>query len=132
MHKVEEHRWQVHGVDHAQYFPGSGVAFTPWDMCFVGIGGTLDNAFEDALENAAQCGYEVEGIEHPSNEHMKHYYPGWTKDLHVCKATECEYYNEEEESHEHCMACEMHWYVSLFIKEAKNNALGARQRVLTP
>jgi hypothetical protein len=42
------------GIDHEQYFPGVGVAYTAWDECYAGIGETLAEAIDDALENAAQ------------------------------------------------------------------------------
>lgn len=48
-----EYEVQDLGVDHEQYFPGVGVAFTKWDAVYSGIGDTLREAIEDALECAA-------------------------------------------------------------------------------
>jgi hypothetical protein len=65
-YKVSEHQWEDIGIEHSQYFPGRGTAFTEWDDVFVGIGDTPEEAAEDALEYAAQCGYELDGIEAPA------------------------------------------------------------------
>lgn len=54
---------EYHGIDYPSYWQGAGVSFTKWDNCFVGVGDTPFEAGEDALENAAQCGYDVDEIE---------------------------------------------------------------------
>jgi hypothetical protein len=48
-------RWHIEdmGVDHEQYFPGVSIAHK-WDEVYVGIGSTLAEAIDDALEQAAQ------------------------------------------------------------------------------
>jgi hypothetical protein len=48
-----------HGVDHAQYFQGCGVAFTSYDDAVTGIGDNAREAYDDALEQLASCGYDV-------------------------------------------------------------------------
>lgn len=50
------------GADHSQYFPGRGVSFTKWDLCYVGAGNSPREAIEDALEQAATCGYDVSAV----------------------------------------------------------------------
>ncbi len=42
------------GIDSPSYFPGYGIAFTPFDFCAYGIGDTEEEALEDCLEMMAQ------------------------------------------------------------------------------
>lgn len=42
------------GVDHCQYFPGVGTAYTDFDHVALGCGDNFREAFDDALENMAQ------------------------------------------------------------------------------
>lgn len=39
-----------HGVEHSDYFPGVGTAFTEWEHVYVGIGNDTREAYEDAQE----------------------------------------------------------------------------------
>jgi hypothetical protein len=48
-----EHEIVDLGLHHEQYFQGAGVAFTDWDIVFVGIGSTPHKAADDAIEQAA-------------------------------------------------------------------------------
>lgn len=57
------------GVDHCQYFTGRGTVFTAFDVVFVGIGSSASEACEDALEQAAMSGWNVDAIDNDlSNE----------------------------------------------------------------
>lgn len=49
--------WQA---DHAQYWQGHGIALTNYTHCATGCGDTLREAFEDALEDLAQQGIELQ------------------------------------------------------------------------
>ena len=53
--------WQAddHGVDHAQYFQGCGVALTRWDDVSVGAGDNPREAYEDAVEQLAMAGWDT-------------------------------------------------------------------------
>lgn len=51
-----------HGIEHAQYFQGAGVAFTQYEYCATGCGDDFAEAIEDALESMAQ-GEECDGID---------------------------------------------------------------------
>jgi len=53
--------WEVedHGVDNAQYFQGAGVAYTDWDTVATGSGNNAAEAFDDALEQLSQEGYDI-------------------------------------------------------------------------
>jgi hypothetical protein len=53
----------VHGIEAPDYFQGHGIAFTKWADCATGIGDTLIDALNDALESLAQNGWEVAPIE---------------------------------------------------------------------
>lgn len=48
-----------HGVDHCQYFPGAGLAFTDYEDCATGTGNTPREALEDALEALACSGWTL-------------------------------------------------------------------------
>jgi len=52
-----------HGIDHSQYFPGCGVAFTSFDDVVTGIGDNPAEAIDDCLEQIAMDGFDVEGME---------------------------------------------------------------------
>lgn len=49
-----------YGIGHAEYFQGHGVAYTEYEHAALGIGDTYSEALNDALENAAQQGYDVD------------------------------------------------------------------------
>lgn len=51
-----------HGVDHAQYFQGCGVAFTDFDFVTTGAGENAREAFEDAVEQLACCDWDVDKL----------------------------------------------------------------------
>ena len=48
------------GVHAEQYWQGVGVAYTEWDVVYSGIGATLREAIEDALDGAATAGVECD------------------------------------------------------------------------
>lgn len=48
-----------HGVELPNYFQGCGTAFTEFDFVQTGAGFDLKEAFDDALEQLAQCDYEI-------------------------------------------------------------------------
>lgn len=47
------------GVDHPEYFPGFGVACTPFEGCAVGVGDNAKAAYRDAVESLAQADWDV-------------------------------------------------------------------------
>jgi hypothetical protein len=61
--KVADFELRDHGVDHAQYFPGCGTAFTRFDRCYTGCGDSLAEAFSDALEQVAEDGFDARDLE---------------------------------------------------------------------
>lgn len=56
MTTVKDCRVIFHGRDFESYFPGQGVANTPYDDVFTGIGETLREAYEEAVEQAVCSG----------------------------------------------------------------------------
>lgn len=42
------------GVNHPDYFQGFGVSYTQFNHCTYGIGDTAEEAYQDALDSAAQ------------------------------------------------------------------------------
>lgn len=78
------------GVDHVDYFQGFGTSYTPFDHSTYGIGATAEEAYQDALDSAAQfspdsaidltampehCPFEGEvDEESQDNEHNPAYY----------------------------------------------------------
>lgn len=53
-----------HGVQHSQYFPGCGVAFTYFSHVVTGIGETAFEAALNAIEQIQMLGdYDTDGIE---------------------------------------------------------------------
>lgn len=52
-----------HGMEHAQYFQGCGVAFTRFAHVVTGIGENPAEAIDDCLEQIAQAGFETRGME---------------------------------------------------------------------
>jgi hypothetical protein len=57
-----------HGIESEQYFQGCGVSYTKFSDCFTGIGESAKEALEDALEQAAESDWNVEGIENKLSE----------------------------------------------------------------
>jgi hypothetical protein len=57
--KINKFELVDHGVEHEQYFQGCGVAFSEYDECYTGIGASLREALEDALEQIASNGHEI-------------------------------------------------------------------------
>lgn len=60
-----------HGTDHAQYFPGAGIALTDFEDIGTGVGNTPAQALEDALEVLAMSGWNIpEDVERELREEL--------------------------------------------------------------
>ncbi len=113
-----------HGVEHSQYFQGCGVSHTSYTDVATGIGDTPSEALNDALEQLAANGWDVEPID---------------SELELCPAQRLEWLGEEYDAHEDCApencpdetgecdhtecapegwhdGCELHWFVSVRVK----------------
>ena len=53
------------GLENPQNFTGRGVSGTEWGAVFTGVGNSYVEAANDAMEMAAQAGYDVEGLAVP-------------------------------------------------------------------
>ena len=99
---TDDYSIEDYGVDGEQYFPGVGTAYTDWDSAFTGIGETLREAIEDALENAAQGDIDTTDIDPLAG------FDSGTLDAPLHAATdECQADNE---------FCDHHHYAVLFIR----------------
>ncbi|KKK96518.1 hypothetical protein LCGC14_2661980, partial [marine sediment metagenome] len=51
-----------HGIDHCQYFPGCGIAYTNFKNVVTGTGDNPAEAIDECLDQASQGGFETEGM----------------------------------------------------------------------
>jgi hypothetical protein len=68
--KIWKYAVEDYGVDSSSYWTGVSVYGTDWDAVYVGVGDNYADAFEDAVEEIAQQGYDVSSI-HPLPELFK-------------------------------------------------------------
>lgn len=61
--KIKDFRIVNHGVERSDYFQGHGVSFTRFTDCATGIGHSEKEALEDALDQLASSGFDVEALE---------------------------------------------------------------------
>lgn len=52
-----------HGISHSQYFQGCGLSFTDYEGIATGCGNDPRESVDDALEQLACGGWDVEGME---------------------------------------------------------------------
>lgn len=101
---TEDYSIEDCGMDHAQYFPGVGTAYTDWDDVYTGIGETLREAIADALESAAQAGIDTSDIPEDGGFSAAEL----DRPLHE-PTDECQ--SDDE-------MCEHHHYAALFVRGA--------------
>ena len=106
MKTVIKHRFVYAGTDHSDYNQGIGTSFTEWSEAFQGMGHTPEDAFEDALNDAATNGWNIEHIEHP--------FKGDNAKETVCAKTCCEFVGVEDP--EDCRDCGMYCWAHLYLK----------------
>lgn len=93
---IVEHMLEDHGVDHAQYYQGAGVAFSQWETVYVGCGDSAYAAGDDALEQAACDGWDTTGIDNELSQ---------VDDAHLdCGCAESD------------DPCELNHYVAFYLK----------------
>jgi len=61
MKRIIEYEIIDHGVEHEQYFQGCGVSHTKYDEVYTGIGDSLKDALNDAMELLASGDVEILG-----------------------------------------------------------------------
>jgi hypothetical protein len=98
--------WRIidHGPDHAQYFPGHGLAFSGFADCATGCGSTPGEALEDALDSLAQDEWDTAEIEASDEARDCRASAGDVDDWHDCAT------DKELDS------CEHYWYVSVDVR----------------
>jgi hypothetical protein len=64
---ISDYAITEHGIENSQYFQGHGIvgAYPAWKDCATGCGSTAYEALEDALEQLACHGWDVDAI--PNN-----------------------------------------------------------------
>jgi hypothetical protein len=67
MKTIKEYKLDFYGVTHNQMFRGVGTTFTDFDQVVTGIGKTEKQAFEDALDQVAQVGFDPSTIGKPED-----------------------------------------------------------------
>ena len=103
MTKTTDYQLVDYGIDNAQYFQGHGTAYTKYEHASLGCGDSYCEALNDALEQAAQYGVEIELEtedlpEQPANNGLS--------------ASEYHCQNCEEKDHDNCDS-ELYYYVGL-------------------
>ena len=106
--EIKEYEIREHGMDNAQNYPGAGASFTDWDNVQIGVGSNKHEALEDALEQLAFIGYNVEGI---GND-----YTDGDENL-PCHG--CLFNKHEDFPADECTECDLHYYIEVYIREDK-------------
>lgn len=98
-----------HGVDHSQYFQGCGVSYTSFDHVATGCGSSASEAWNDALEQIASDGTDVQSLEDSEDGKL------FTSAKAEAATVEAFVEKQGEEMAEDC---ELYYYVS--IRYCKN------------
>lgn len=103
MKTITDYQIVDYGIENAQYFQGHGVSFTKYHYSSLGCGDDYRTAMEEALEDAALQGFEIELKtedlpEQPANNALS----AWE---HHCQ-------NCEQVGHDNCES-ELYYYVGL-------------------
>ena len=101
--RTEDYEISNYGIENAQYFQGHGTSCTKFEYCSLGVGDSYRMAMEDALDQAAQAGFDIELEaadlpEQPANNIES----AWEYHCRDC----------EELDHDNCES-EMYYYVGL-------------------
>lgn len=94
-----------HGSDHAQYFPGHGLAFSRYAACATGAGSDPSEAFEDAIAQLADQ-WNVSTIR--ASEDAQAMMNDHREINHDCTSDDIQ-----------TEGCEHYWYVSIDVSEGE-------------
>ncbi len=113
MSKITSFQVVDHGIEHAQYFQGCGVAFTEYDECVTGCGDNFAEAINDALESMAEISdsdLDALEIEIKADLGMVGTFP-----VKPSATDQFAKYNppEEEDGEVDFDGCELYYYVSI-------------------
>jgi hypothetical protein len=103
--KTTDYEIVDYGIEGASYFQGHGVAFTRYQYCALGAGDTYAEALEDALDQAACDGFDLDLVaeDQPAN---------WEGKGPSAQAQHEQYCEEGKEDHSDCDH-ELYYYVGL-------------------
>mgnify|MGYP000908199233 CR=1 FL=1 len=87
MKRITAHEILVHGIEHEQYWQGAGCSFSEYTDIATGIGDNAREAYDDALEQLASSGWNVDKLpRRPRGVNAKLRVPAsWLKD-EMCDA----------------------------------------------
>lgn len=63
--QIKDFSFSRHGVQNCSFWQGAGTSFTDWDEAITGTGDNAHSAAQEALDEAAQSGWDIRGIENP-------------------------------------------------------------------
>lgn len=101
MKQIADYSIVDHGVEHAQYFQGEGIAHSYFDGIATGAGENAKEAYEDAVEQLAIDDWNVDQL--PKRP------PGIRADNKVLRSRLGEEWSAEDS--------ELHYYVSVKVRE---------------
>ena len=106
MKNVGDYELIDHGIDNSQYFPGCGVAFTPYSNVVTGCGDNPAEAIEDCLNQIGQCGFDAESLfaQILTDE-------GWVSSAHIPTEPSASEDCDPDDAQDY--GCEVYYYVSL-------------------
>lgn len=93
------------GTDHAQYFPGVGVAFTSFDTVYLGVGESYADALNDAAAQLWCAEESTDTLSDLLSDEIAN--SDTTEDAHA----DCEH--DESEGAE---PCEWNHYAAIFVR----------------
>jgi hypothetical protein len=101
----------VYGIDHAQYFPGHGLAYTSYDYAALGVGNDFAEALDDALDQAA-ASYSCDLSDTPAVREIRRDYAADTESVSAHLNRELGDVSEREFEDTYG-GCELYYYVGL-------------------
>ena len=102
--KTTDYEITDYGIEDAQYFQGHGVCYTNYEHCSLGCGDDYRAALEDALEQAAMAGFDIDLAVEDLPEQPANNIGGSAWERHTA--------NCEETDHDNCES-ELYYYVGL-------------------
>jgi len=103
---ITRYEMKVHGVENSQYW--QGYKSDKHECTYVGIGKTISDAAENAMDQAASDEWDVDGEQSKANRVES---PLLTDKTSMCDTINCINRNSKDG----CDMCELHYYVSLAL-----------------
>jgi hypothetical protein len=109
MRKIRAFEIEAHGVEHAQFFQGAGLAFTNFDAIATGAGENAQEAYEDAADQLAMEGWDTNKL--PSSESALR-----RRGLHKSDSVARVIRESGEDPNERPDDCELYYYVTIRVR----------------